>query len=464
MIQQIVRLQWFLRISILFLSLFSGGVFGADLPRTPFTVKDSIALTKLLDFTTPDGEQASALFSPDHLHVVSLTRRGDLERNVNVERLQMFDVHEILTYLSSSKVEPKPSPKELVAADARQPWDGIVHVIWRDNQRVCFTAKFDSPVTQVFSINIANGKMTQLTHSTLDVLSFAVAADKVVYYTLAYTTNSGPEDVDWHSFSELIEPDGAAAHASPLVALFEESTTGEQARRIDMPVSRLSQTFQRIWISPTGNYAIGFRPAVSWPLNWAAYKIPHYDLFGYSADKMGGDYTSPEVQNRTQYQLIDLRNGSAKSLLDAPSGFLAQNDTPQVVFWPSDGKSVIVSNTFLPLNTGNSAADHQRELGPSIVEIDLSSGKITEISPEPYITPEIERGAASMDHIASIEWDSIDNVLTVRTRHQSKATRACSHYVNIKRVRCMTWRLLPSSTNEFRIACRCSAAMYVTII
>lgn len=445
MIQQIVRLQWFLRISILFLagSLFSGAMLGADLPRKPFTVRDSIALTKLLDFTTPDGEQTAALFSPDHLHVISLTRRGDLERNVNVETLQVFDVHEILTYLSSSKVESEPSPKELVAVDARQPWDGIAHVIWQDNQRVCFTAKLNSHLTQVFSINIMNGKMNQLTHSTLDVLSFAVAADKVVYYTLASTTNSGPEDVDWRSFSELIEPDGAAAHGSPLVALFAESTRSEQVRRIDMPVSRLSQTFQRIWIAPTGNYAIGFRPAASWTSYWADYKIPHYDLFGYSADKMGGDYTSPEVQNRTQYQLIDLRNGSAKSLLDAPSGFLAQNETPPVVFWPSDGKSVIVSNTFLPLNTGNPAADHQRELGPAIAEIDLSSGKITEITPEPYITPEIERGAAPMEHIASIEWDAKDNVLTVRTRQQSKATSSQA----FRKVD-VAWRSEPSRSEE----------------
>lgn len=334
----------------------------------------------------------------------------------------MFDVHAILTYLSSSTVEPEPSPKNLVVVDARQPWDGISHVIWQNNQRICFTAKLNSHLTQVFSIDITNGKMTQLTHSTLDVLSFAVAADKVVYYTLASTTHSGPRRVDWSSFSELIEPDGAAAHGSPLVALFAESTRGEQVRRIDMPVSRLSQTFQHIWIAPTGSYAIGFRPTASWPSYWADYKIPHYDLFGYSADKMSGDYTSPEVQNRTQYQLIDLRTGSGISLLDAPSGFLAQNETPPVVFWPSAGKSVIVSNTFLPLNTGNLAADRQRELGPAIAEIDLSSGKITEINPEPYITPEIERGAAPMEHVASIEWDSKNNVLTVRTRLQNKAT------------------------------------------
>ena len=39
--------------------------------------------------------------------------------------------------------------------------------------------------------------------------------------------------------------------------------------------------------------------------------------------------------------------------------------------------------------------------------------------------------------------------------------RACSHYVNNLRVRCKAWNLLPSSTNEFRIACRCSAATCV---
>jgi hypothetical protein len=61
MIQQIARLQWLLRMSILFWagSLLSGG---ADLPRKSFTVRDSIALANLVDFTTPNGEQASALF------------------------------------------------------------------------------------------------------------------------------------------------------------------------------------------------------------------------------------------------------------------------------------------------------------------------------------------------------------------------------------------------------------------
>ena len=418
-----LRLPWFRRIPVLFLAigLLPTVIFGADSQRKPFTVRDSIALTKVLDFNTSDGEQAPGLFSPDRSHLVILTRRGDLARNVNVETLLLFDAREIQTYLSSANVKPEPHAKELVAVSAHQPWDGISHVSWLNNQDICFTAKLDSDFAQAFSINIADGKRTQLTHSTSGVLSFAVAANKVVYYTLASATNSRPREVGWRSFGELIEPDGSAAHGSPLVELFVKSTNGEQSRRIDMPVSRLSQTFQRIWIAPTGNYAISFRPAASWSSDWADYKIPHYELFGYSPDKMaGGDYTSPEVQNRTQYQLIDLRNGAAKPLLNAPSGFLAQNYTPAVVFWPSDGKSVIVSDTFLPLDTGDQQTNHQRQLGPAIAEIDLASGKVTEITSEPYITPETDRGSAALEHIVSIEWDAKENLLTVRKQQRGK--------------------------------------------
>jgi hypothetical protein len=131
---------------------------------------------------------------------------------------------------------------------------------------------------------------------------------------------------------------------------------------------------------------------------------------------MSRDYTSPEVQNRAQYELIDLRNGSAKPLLNAPSGFLSQNGTPQVVFWTSDGKSVIVSNTFLPLDTGNQETDKGRQLGPAIAEVDLTSGKITEIAPEPYATPESEGGNATRESITAIQWNSKKNLLTVRKR------------------------------------------------
>jgi dipeptidyl aminopeptidase/acylaminoacyl peptidase len=418
MIQKIAASPWFRRSLILHLgaALLSSVVLGAYPPRNPFTVRDSIAMTKILEMNTPDGEQAAALFSPDRSHVVILTRHGDLQRDVNVDTLLLFDAGQIQPYLSSPDGKAAPRPKKLFTVDARQPWDEIAHLTWHDNQELCFTAKSDSNFVQAYCLNITTGKVSQLTNSSVDVDSFAIGPDQVVYFTLASTMDSGPRDVDWRSFSELIEPDGAAAHGSPLVELFTKSMNGNQTRQIDMPVSRLSRMFQQIWISPTGDYAISYRPTASWPSNWAEYKIPHYELFGYSADKMGGDPTSPEVQNRTQYQLIDLRHGTARALINAPSGFLEQNGTPPVVFWTSDGNSVIVSNTFLPLDSPNEEINHQRELGPAIAEVDLHSGKITEITPEPYPMPETERGTTAMEPITSIDWDPKENVLTVRKR------------------------------------------------
>ena len=415
---------WALRrvwVPFLMSGLASSMVLAADSGHKPFTIRDSIALTKVLEFETADGDNAAALFSPDRSNFVILTRRGDLERNVNVETLMLFDAREIKAYLSSSQSSSqsnlRPHAKVLVAVDTRQPWEGISHVIWHGNHELWFTAKRGSDSVQAFSVDIRDETMTQLTHSSSDVIAFAGAAGKVVYYALASEANAGPRAVEWRSFGELIEPNGSDARGSPLVELSVESKSGGKARRIDMPVSLLGWAFQSLWIAPTGDYAIGFSSTPSWPSYWADYKIPHYDLFGYSPDRMSGDYTSPEVQNRAQYELIDLRNGSAKPLLNAPSGFLSQNGTPQVVFWTSDGKSVIVSNTFLPLDTGNQETDEERQLGPAIAEVDLASGKITEIMPEPY---EAEGGNTSRESITAIEWNREKSLLTVRKRVEGK--------------------------------------------
>ena len=407
-------------VGVLFLIIgLCSSMVAADSEHKPFTIRDSIGLTKVLEVETADGDKVPALFAPNRSNFVILTRRGDLERNVNVETLMLFDSPDIKAYLSSQS-NLKPRPKALVTVDARQPWEGISHVVWHGNQEIWFTAKRDSNRVQVFSVDIRDGKLSQLTHSTADVVASAGAADRVVYYALASESNDEPRAVEWRSFGELIEPNGSGSRGSPLVEHFVESKNRGKARRIDTPVSLLGWAFQSLWIEPAGDYAIGFTPTASWPSYWADYKIPNYDLFGYSPDRMSGDYTSPEVQNRAQYELIDLRNGGAKPLLNAPSGFLAQNGTPQVVFWTKDGKSVIVSNTFLPLDTGNPETDKERQLGPAIAEVDIASGKITEVTPEPHTIPETEHANTPQESITAIEWNPEKNLVTVRKRVAGK--------------------------------------------
>jgi dienelactone hydrolase len=416
-------------------------LLGAASSPTSFTVRDAIGLATLLDFDTPGGERTPALFSPGRSSLVVHTRRGDLARNVNVDALLLFSVRDLRAVLSSPTSTPPPRPRTLVTVDAHQPWDGISHVAWQDEDELCFTAKLRSPVIQAFSINVRNGHLTQLTRSPADVTSFAVGAGRIVYYARASQGTGGPRHVDYQSFGELIEPDGAAARSSPVVELFTEPRAEGPVRRVDMPPSRLSQLFQRIWIAPAGDYAVGFRPTAAWPPSWATYQVPHNDLFGYSADRMSGDPASPEVANRVQYQLIDLRTGRARALVDAPGGFLAQNDTPAAVFWTSDRPAVIVTNTFLPLGTGTPGADDARRLGPFIAEVGLASGAVTEIVQEPHLTPDIERGVAPLPRIVSVQWDPAAGLLTVRRQLAGREIESQGF-----RVVGGAWRAVPAGT------------------
>jgi hypothetical protein len=65
--------------------------------------------------------------------------------------------------------------------------------------------------------------------------------------------------------------------------------------------------------------------------------------------------------------------------MDAPSGAISGNGTPSEVFWTGDGKSVIVSNTYLPLNGVDTAQRVQRTTHPAIAEVELATGKVTPI-------------------------------------------------------------------------------------
>src|SRR5689334_12196308 len=64
----------------------------------PFTVRNSIEMTRLLELDQANGassEPAVTLPAPDGQHFVILTRRGDLSRNLNIEEILLFDMREV---------------------------------------------------------------------------------------------------------------------------------------------------------------------------------------------------------------------------------------------------------------------------------------------------------------------------------------------------------------------------------
>src|SRR5215471_19966410 len=93
----------------------------------------------------------------------------------------------------------------------------------------------------------------------------------------------------------------------------------------------------------------------------------------------GTDYKFPAPAST--YYLFDLQTGSKKQLFNAPAGrdlfwYSGLDST-----WSSDGKSLILGNVFLPLDSPNAEENGEREKHPYVAVYRLDSGKLSGIIP-----------------------------------------------------------------------------------
>lgn len=387
----------------------------AEVTKRPFTVRDSIEMQRILDLSGYDTPGDVARFSPAGLHFVLHTRRGDVDRNVTIESLLLLDAREVAVYLADGDRGTRPSPRVLVQLEIREDGGELSSIQWLNDEEIGFIAQGDNGINQAFAASV-KGHVTQLTHSATPVASFSASGDSILYYAhLPVTPLPLVAALGDRTISDLLFQDDGA---STPIELFRASRSIAGVERIRAPAVRLFD--KRIWISPSGNYAVSFAPAVNAPKEWSEYRMPNHDLFGFTPERVRLDPTSPDLEIRPRYQLIDLRTGAVRYLLDAPSSALFyRNRTPTEVFWPHGGRSVIVSATYLPLDVPDAAERERRRAGPAIAEIDLSAGAVTPIVWEPVITKEIEGHRARLTPIESIKWDDEAGVLTITKRAPS---------------------------------------------
>lgn len=393
---------------------------GSELKR-PFAIEDSIEWTHVLSLATSgraNSKGSVALFSPDRSHFIIHTRRGDLTKDAVVEKLELFSTDEVIEFLESSS-EAAPSPTTLVQLEVRDDSGGLADVQWIDDRQVAYVAEGPRGIPQAYAVELSTGKVSQLTDSPTGVVSVAVAGDTIVFHAHAHSEKLPLVNVlGSRNVMSMIAPPGTVD--APVELFWRTRTTGYLGR-IDLPPMRLLQYFRRIWISPSGRYAVTLVPATNAPPEWAQYRVSRYDLYGYGADRVSADAASLELSLRTRYQLIDLKRGTTKPLLNAPSGSIARNGTPMAVYWPGRENSVIVTNTFLPLDVVDENERDKRREAPAIAEVDLETGQIATITFEPMLTDEeYAAGKTEEYRIVAVEWENDREVLKVTRRGRER--------------------------------------------
>jgi hypothetical protein len=402
----------------------------AELERT-FTARDSIEWARVLPFaqestsTTAGGASNIAAFSFDRSRFIAHVSRGDLARNSIVDTLLIYRVDDVRRFLEAPRTTKLPSPHVLVQRETKHEEDAIQQPQWVSGNEVGFIAEDATGRNQVYVVNTTSSEATQVTNSPSDITSFAMSGDSILYYALGQPPSRAahPLTVGSRGLGDIIDPQ-FLFEQFPIINLFVQSRRSGRVSPITAPAMRMTKPFQRIWLSPSGDSAITFEPAVDWPPDWAEYKIPRYEVYGFSRDRASGDPTAFELNDRVRYRFVDLKKMTARTLVNSPTGYLSFNYSPSVVYWPEGRDAVIVANTFLPVaNTVGTERALRRQF-PAIAEVDLRSGKITVIRWEPAAVEDPTSGhIGAPNRILSVDFKRDTLAVTLMKSADDRAER-----------------------------------------
>jgi dipeptidyl aminopeptidase/acylaminoacyl peptidase len=346
-------------------------------PIRPVEVTDSIGMTQV---GTP------ATFSPDGKKLVVVTRRGNLEKNTNDFSLLLF---------YSADVFRSPRAEVLLTLSSGSNNPAISNVRWlADSITICFLGEKPGQKQQIYSLDIKNRKLKQLTEHPTDILAFDVTANlrSIAYLARQPVTSVLDETArtrgllisNQYLADLLVGHNSENLWASPAELFLMRDR--KRATRVFFENRETPIVQARVWLSPDGDFA-----TIS--TNTQLYEAP----------KSWKEYWSPYVGDHQATflacLLIDTRTGSVRILNDAP-GYATGG-----VAWSADGKSLVVTNSYLTLDIEDTVERETRKTTRWVVEVEANGNR-------PKKIVQVEQG---YDY-ELLKWDLSTNTVFLRAQ------------------------------------------------
>jgi dipeptidyl aminopeptidase/acylaminoacyl peptidase len=341
------------------------------------TVADTIRMTTVPDVQYAAGDSSTsriALFSPDGQKFLTITERGILETNEREFSLLLFETSELFR---------SPKPDVLISMRSRSNRDAIRNVKWLDNETLIFLGE-SRDSSQVYLLHLPAREIEQLTahSSSLVDFDFNQKSQELVYVAeagplsseAAYArcargyaiTNQALDDIP-RSLEDCKQP-------SLLEGLNVFMKKGVEAA-VRLPFLDYYDTLKPISVSPTGGFAIFDVLVRTVPSRWTGYEDPYIRAEAVASRNRG------PFSWLSQYMLVDLASGEVRPVLSGPMDL-----TLGASLWSPDGRSVVISGAFLPLDDAASRDElASRKAHPFVVEIELASGKFVKISDQQLV-------------------------------------------------------------------------------
>jgi dipeptidyl aminopeptidase/acylaminoacyl peptidase len=337
------------------------------------TVRDTIEMTEFADrgyFLGGAPSSPVAIFSPDGKQFLIRLKKGDVERNLVKYWLLLF---------RTSEAFQSPAGRAVVSMESSSNREAIAQVRWLDNESIAFLGENPGGIPQVFRANVSTNRVLQLTHHPTAVVSYDISRDgrEIVYEAVPQAKNLLE--------TERVRREGwvvTSQYVSDLFAAGGEERDDPRADR-ELFVQKWDETAVRIpspdflteylplELSPDGRFALLAVYASGIPNPWEKYEDMVLRPYIVEKRKPG------TLSNVQQYMLVDVQRATIRPLLDAPKAWADGG-----VAWSRDGRSVMVSGTFLPLGAQDQAEDRERKKHPFVVEVEIPSQTIHIISGE----------------------------------------------------------------------------------
>jgi Tol biopolymer transport system component len=341
------------------------------LTKRPVTVADSIQMTRLGDPSYTDGAPSKGIvakFSPDGKQFLAILKKGNLEANTNEYSLVLFQTAEVFQ---------SPEPRVLVTLASSSNRPAINNVLWlADNDTILFLGERPGEHTALYSLKCSSQELRKLTNHATNLTSFVTTANgDTVLYAAGNAVPFLTENVSRRGIavtSEWVTDLIRGSHEGDELddgALFLKQRGQETETRIATQGRILN--LLPMSLSPDGAHLLVQTEATRVPNTWSEYQDRFLQMFTRHPAPNGG-YTSV-----LQYELVDIRTGASEVLLDTPISSFGSE-----MAWSPDGKSVVVSNAYLPLNVDNPAERTLRKAHTFLVEFKISSRELVKISQE----------------------------------------------------------------------------------
>ena len=313
-----------------------------------------------------------AQFSPDGAKFVVVLRKGNVRKNSNEYSLLLWRTNT----LSRSR---KPDVLLIMTSTSNRP--AIQSVRWaEDDETVFFLGERPGQIQQLYAFNVRTRRLKRITHSRTNVLAYGIGGTNTIAYTAEALRNeksAAPDRAGTIITTQLItevltgKRDEQWSDHVRLIAQLKGSRN-QPLTLADQLLMPFPFPQDHPWVSPNGKYILVLENVDRIPASWRDYSDSRMQKW------TRWDNDSGQYSMLRRYVLFDAQTKQSRILVDAPISLGGGADSEAA--WSPDSESVVITNSYLPLEGISPEERESRIAGPVVAEVRVRSGEITKVS------------------------------------------------------------------------------------